>query len=108
MRSAGGSCDSGCSFTSQILWGINLLQIVARCFSLKQVQCLRGKGQADLELFCEFHDVDQDVVFFLQFDLEQIGLESSGRSVGFISTTSRTNKSPWSRLMTKQIFFYEY
>ena len=39
---------------------------------------------------------------FPQFDLEEVGLERSGSSVGFISIYSHANKSPWCRAMTKK------
>ena len=42
------------------------------------------------------------MLVFLRFDLEHFGLERSGRSVGFISTYSRTYKSPWHRVMSKK------
>ena len=32
---------------------------------------------------------------FLRFDVEHFGLERSGRSVGFLFTSSRTYKSQW-------------
>ena len=40
---------------------------------------------------------------FPWFDLNKnVGLDRSGRSVGFISTDSRTYKSPWCRVMSKK------
>ena len=43
-----------------------------------------------------------NILVFPRFDLENFGLERSGRSVGFISTNSHTYKSSWCRVMPKK------
>ena len=48
------------------------------------------------------------ILVLLRFDLENFGLERSGRSVGFISTNSHIYKSSWCRVMTKKPKVNEY
>ena len=42
------------------------------------------------------------MLVFPFLDFEDVGLEGSGRSVGFISTNSHTHKSSWCRVVTKK------
>ena len=63
--------------------------------------CLYAHAEVVVTIFGFFEFEISIFEAFLRCDPEYLGLESSGRTVGFIFTDSHTNQSSWCRVMTK-------